>query len=155
MKQIVYIALCVVALIFEIDLVMNVFSIQHLNKASGNGNPGLIVISLCILTLIWFFFLLYKLLIRVNLYRLLVFSLPLLTLLINIVGYFYLRNKFNLLKKSLLKNFDLDFVESVLSGLTLYTNNIYVNYISLLMILSLGITIIILIVYLKNRKNLR
>ncbi|KJS21096.1 MAG: hypothetical protein VR72_12360 [Clostridiaceae bacterium BRH_c20a] len=125
------------------------------NTVSGNGNPGLVPIFLIILVLLWFSFNLINLIAntsfgKFNLIILFIVILPV-TIFLNKWAWYHQCKKLMFIKEQLIeKNIPIELVSDITSGISIYTNTVYFNYITLLMFLSIVISFGLIIALIKK-----
>jgi ABC-type sugar transport system permease subunit len=143
------IILSVVALLLL--FLIDVFTIKN-NIGGGNGNLALLFIFLYVPILFW---LLYQFILYIK-NKKLAFkvqgTLTCISLALIIIGLFYHMKKYLTLKPHLVEimlekrgEVHYDYVDDIITGLTVYTNTIYFNFVTLLITFGMGTLLGILI----------
>lgn len=137
-------------------ILLLLLGVQLSPDAGGNGNPALIIIVFLIPLMIYYLYLFYQLIKRVSSIKYLLF-INLASVSILIWGWIHQVNKLSSIRMKIRLYLqqrgipiDEQYIADVTTGLTQYTNTVYISYVTFFMSMSVVAFITCIIIFLKK-----
>ncbi|MFE8697435.1 hypothetical protein ACFYKT_13915 [Cytobacillus sp. FJAT-53684] len=144
MKKALPISISILVIFIIVFAIGEYFTIKRYDVMSGNGNIGLLPIGILFIVLMYALIKIYQAIPK-NISPFFILAFLLISTISLPFSINYGIKQLSLIRKSLLKNFDLSDVYQLTKGITIYTNTVFINIFSMCTLIILSVLILMLV----------
>lgn len=150
MKKLLPISISILIIFIIVFQIGEYFTINRYDVVSGNGNIGLLPIGILFIVLIYSLIKIYQAIPK-NISPFFILAFFLISTILLPLSIYYGNTRLSLIRKSLLKNFELNVVHQLTNGITFYTNTVFINIFSICTLIILFVFIFMLVKKYRNK----
>ena len=144
MKKALPISISILVIFIIVFAIGEYFTIKRYDVMSGNGNIGLLPIGILFIVLMYALIKIYQAIPK-NISPFFILAFFLISTISLPFSINYGIKQLSLIRKSLLKNFDLSDVYQLTNGITIYTNTVFINIFSMCTLIFISVLILMLV----------